>query len=323
MEDVESWREQAELFAADTTKQLDDFERDVEGAGAGIPARVLWDRARQLGESIRVAPAIESTDKIALQGRLGELVKRLRERQRRVHKEIEETRRDIEGHLKLAQESVGASTTSSELQEVRADLTVLRTRITGLASTIPRSVRTKLWEEWQETNRVAWESLLARWQQNERMLSSLLEEAEKHLERRRTKQAREQIKAFHEAIASHECSHREARALRVRAHELWERCVEQGRVQREHYVTYARRRIEQLRQEVAQNERSRAQLKAEIPALERQVSSSTTGVGHALSRGRLAEALRRLERLDVEDRRLASQISEIEASVGAEVTPAG
>ncbi len=321
--DAESSEQQANFFVDTASERLNAFELDIRAAGSNAPMRLLWDRARELGETIRTASAVDSADKAALQGRLTALMRMLREEQRRVHKEIERTRKDIEDSLTLAAESVREASTTSDVQEVRSDLAVLRKRITSLEPTIPRSVRTKLWEDWQETNRGAWQALVALWQTNEQMLAALLQTAERHLERGRTRQAREQIKAFHEAIASLECSHREAKALRLKANGLWQRCVDQGREQREQYVAYSRRRLDHLRREVVQNERSRAQLRAEIAALERQVSAATTGVGHALSRGQLSDALRRSERLDAGDRRLAAQISEIEEALEIEATPAG
>lgn len=314
--DPESWEDRAQVFARSTSEALDALQREIGALPAEGTFRTVWERVQLLGDAIGTAPAIASPDKIALQRRLNTLVRELRERQRAFHRDVEGTRGEIHSRLSLARDTLADAEVTAEVQEVRADLALLRDRITGLPSTFPRSARSQLWSNWQETNRLAWDRLSALWASQEAALGEILDAAEEQVRRRQTRAARDTIKAFHDRLAEVEISHRSARTLRQRANELWQTAAERGREQREHYLAATRRRLERLRRAVRDREFQRTQLQSRVLDLERHVSTTSTGVGHALARGQLAEAQRALRDADRDLVQMRTEIHALEETIG-------
>jgi chromosome segregation ATPase len=319
--DPETWQEQSAAFARAASQSLDLLQASIPDAAARGSFRALWDQTRAIGDSIRSAPAVATEDKIALQRRLNALVRALREEQRRYHQAVEKTRDEISAALDLAREAAAESQSVADSQEVRADLALIRERITGLDPSFPRALRTELWEAWQQVNRTAWDALVRQWEGNERELAAILDEARAMLDRGQARPARDAVKSFHAALAERECSRRAAKDLRQRAATLWEEAIARGREQHEHFVAAAQRRVQRWRSVLARNERQRDQMVGEIAALQRQMESATTDVGHALVRGRLTEAQRSLHQLETVNERLRRQIAEAEAAAGQPVTP--
>jgi hypothetical protein len=320
--DSETWKREAEEFAQRTNLALDTLEGEIQSMSTGGSYKAIWERVRSLGESIRIAPAISSVDKIDLQRRLNTLVRGLREQQRAFNRQNEADRTEIESRLQLVAEAVEEAHTIPDIEEARSDLTLIRERITGLSSSFPRVARTQLWNMWQEVNHAAWDTLTSFRQANEAELSRMLDEGHEQIERRQTRAARDTIRAFHSKMAELEVSRKAEKALRARANELWQTAAERGREQREHYLEGARQRLSRCLNEVRRNERTREQLVGRVAVMEQQVSNVTTGMGHALARGQLAEAQRALEKLDSETARLKKQILELEATLEGSSTQA-
>lgn len=320
--DSDSWRREADEFARMTNAALDVLEEEIQSMSRGGSYRAIWERVRSLGESIRLAPAISSVDKIELQRRLNTLVRGLREQQRALNRQNEADRAEIESRLQLVGEAVGDAHGIPDIEEARADLTLIRERITGLSPSFPRAIRTQLWNMWQEVNHRAWDRLTTFRQANEDELSRMLDEAREQIERRQTRAARDTIRAFHTRMSESEISRKAEKALRARANELWQTAAERGREQREHYLAGARQRLSRYLNEVRRNERTREQLAGRVVAMEQQVSNVATGMGHALARGQLAEAQKALEKLDAETARVKIQIRELEVTLEGSSTQA-
>lgn len=316
----DEWQHAAESFVRSTTDRIDALERGIDEVATGGSFRTLWEHVREIGDSIRMAPAISGPDKVELQRRLSGLVRRLRDEQRRFHQEVELTRDLLHENLRLVADAVREAGDVEALMAARADLSLLRERVTSLPAGYPRSIRTALWDSWQATNRAAWEGLLALWAENERLLAGMLDEAEHLLDRESPRQARDAIKAFHEATTSHECSHREAKALRARANALWRRSVELGQSRHEQFLASLQRRVQRWRRELETIDRQQAQLKENLPALEQNVERAATGVGHALARGQVAEAVKEIDRLTVRSLALQREIRRAEDLLAADAT---
>jgi vacuolar-type H+-ATPase subunit H len=320
--DSETWKREAEEFAQRTNEALDLLEQEIQSMSSGGSYRAIWERVRSLGESIRLAPAISSVDKIELQRRLNTLVRGLREQQRAFNRQNEADRAEIESRLQLVGEVVEEARGIPDLEEARADLTLIRERITGLSPSFPRAIRTQLWNMWQEINHRAWDRLTTFRQANEDELSRMLDGAHEQIKRHQTRAARDTIRAFHARMSESEVSRKAEKSLRARANELWQTAAEQGREQREHYLAGARQRLSRYLNEVRRNERTREQLVNRVAAMEQQVSNVTTGMGHALARGQLAEAQKALEKLDAETTRVKKQIRELEMVLEGSATQA-
>jgi hypothetical protein len=315
----ESWERDSSAFARSANEALDALQGDIQAASEGS-YRSLWERTRFLGDSIRTAPAISSTDKIELQRRLNVMVRELRERQRAFHRQVEATRDELNGRLELARDTAAEAQSVSDIQEVRADLALLRDRITGLPSSFPRSLRTQLWESWQEINRTSWDVLVTLWTRNEEILSEILDRADENVKQRQTRAARDDIKAFHDSLAHLDVSRHGARGLRRRANDLWKLASELGREQRARHLAAARQRLTRSRRTVRENEQKCMELRNQVQALEHHASNVSTGMGHALALGQLAEARRALEKLEAENRRLQKHIAELGATVEESAT---
>jgi hypothetical protein len=209
-----------------------------------------------------------------------------------------------------------------EIEEARADLAVIRERMSALPEQFPRELKSRLWTAWQDTNRVVWQRLTELWRANEQQLAGRLDEAERLLDGGQVRPARDVIKAFQTARSELPVSHQVARALRARANALWQRSREVGRARHEQYLAGLARRLEHWRYLQRRAERELAALQVEIAMRERDMASATTDVGHALAAGRLHEAQRAQEQQERERRALAAQIAEAESRLGQEaVTP--
>jgi hypothetical protein len=311
--DGDAWKEQADLFARMAGEGLDAIERDAAAAQESGDFREVWRQIRELGEGIRTAPAIASPDKIALQRRLNAIVRAVRESQRALQRESQSVVDELNASLQLAAESISEATSVTDLEEVRADLALLRERVTALPPSFPRARRSQLWERWQELNRAAWSALVERWSAGEAELGTRLDDVEALLEAGQVRPAREAIRAFHEAMAAAPVSHRGARTLRGRANALWQRAAERGREQHEQYLSGLRGRLRRWRNVMRQNEHRREQLQGQSETLERQAATAHTEIAHALAVGQLAELRRAMTALDRESQSLAEQIADAEA----------
>lgn len=272
---------------------------------------------RDLQQRSSTAPAIALDDKLGLLERLRAAGHRLRQEQKAARQHASRWRAALVDALHLGDEALAAADSVESVQEVRADLALLRKRIEEEGHSVDRATRETVWNHWQETNQRAWQALNDRWNENEEHLRTVLEDARSRVRAGDPAAARERIRTFHASVAEHECSHRALRELRGLAATLWAEAEDLSRSKRESYRRWAGQRLEGWRRARERLSRERRTIEAEIEALERQAAGTPTDVGAALLRGRLAERRKALDDLDLENRTLADQIERVEASLQA------
>jgi hypothetical protein len=288
-----------------------------------IKRRAAWDTLRDLQQRVSSAPAIALDDKLGLLQRLRAAGHRLREEQRAARQHASRWRTALNDALQLGEEALGAADSIESVQEVRADLALLRKRIEEEGHSVDRATRENVWNRWQETNQRAWQALNDRWGENEAYLRGLLEEARTRVGAGDPGGARERIRTFHSGVATHQCSHRALRELRALAATLWSEAEAVSQAKRESYRRWAGQRLEGWKRARERLARERRAIESEIQALERQSAGTPTDVGAALLRGRLAERRKMLEELEAADDKLAEQIGRAETSLpGAAPAPA-
>jgi hypothetical protein len=310
--DSELWKEQAEAFARLAGEGLDAIERDAVVAAERNDFHNVWRQVRELGEGIRTAPSISGPDRIRLQRRLNSIVRGVRESQRALQRESQAVFDELSASLQLAEDSVAEASSIADLEEVRADLGLLRDRITGLPPTFPRGRRSQLWNRWQTVNRTNWSALVERWTANEEALGATLDEAERALEAGNLRGARDAVRALHAAMTETPVSQRGARSLRGRANAIWQRAAERGREQQAQYLNSLRGRMGRWRAAMERLEQRRAHLESQEEQLQRQADSAQTDIAHALAVGQLAEIRKMIEAVQRDSRALHQQIAEAE-----------
>jgi chromosome segregation ATPase len=308
--EAEEWERQADAAAEALTAEVDQLESSWPGPSDSF--RPFWTAVKVLNDRIRTAPAIKLDDKLHLHHRVNELCHRARSEQR---VRAEQTRALLErltDALALAEETLGEARTIEAVQEVRADLNLLRSQIESASATLRR---TGVWERWQTLNHAAWERLTELWAENEKVLSAILDEAESMLGRADARAAKETVKRFHAVSGELECSHRALKTLRARAHDVWSRADEVGREKHARFLEQAAGRVERWRQAQARRSRQHASVEREIAALEREIERASTGVAQALLRGQIDERRRTLAALESEERDLQRQIEDTERAL--------
>jgi hypothetical protein len=300
-------------FARIASEGLDILSQEAREAGTTGSFRTVWIHIKELGEAIRTAPSLTGSERAPLQRRLNDIVRDVRKAQRHLQHESQAAQAPIYERLHLICDALAEAQSVSDIQELRADLMLVREHIAALDTTVPRLFQSRLWAAWQAQNQAAWQHLSILWAANENSLTELLDRAEQDLRTGRVAQARATIKSFHDALNTHPCSNSAARALRERARTLWKEAVELGRQRHQHYLHSVQRRVEAWQRDIRQNEHKRNQLEAEILQQERYVAMATTDVGYALAVGRLTEMRRSLARLRIEDRKLTQRIEEASA----------
>lgn len=310
MTEPEDWEKQADAVAAELGQEVDGLEANWPGSGESF--RPFWASVKDLNERIRTAPAIKLDDKLQLHHRVNELCHRARSEQREQIEQQQAVEARLSEGLDLAREALEDARTISGVQEVRADLALLRSQI---ESASPRLRRSGLWERWQEINRAAWELLNGLWTDNERVLATILDEASSRADRGDARGAKETIKRFHAASSELECSHRELRALRARAHEVWKKADEVGREKHARYLEQAAGRIERWRLAQARRNRQRASIERDLVVLQRELDRASTGVAQAMLRGQIEERRKALASLESEEQDLQRQIEDTERAL--------
>lgn len=310
MSDAELWEQQADATAAALRHEIEEIEEVWPAPTENF--RSFWSRIKGLNERIRTAPAIKLDDKLQLQHRVNELCHRARTEQRERVERLVELEAKLEEGLLLAQETLSDATTIPEVQAVRADLALIRSQIESSSAPLRR---TGLWERWQEINHAAWTRLTNLWDVNERTLSAILDEAATRAQASDARGAKDAIKRFHATSAELECSHRELKSLRSRAHDIWKAADDIGREKHARYLEQAAGRVERWRQAQARRHHQRTSIERDIALLERQLDRSSTGVGQALLRGQIEERRKALAALASEEQELERQIENVERSL--------
>lgn len=310
MVEAEEWERQADAAAAGLGQEIDRLEVDWPGPSQSF--RQFWATVKDLNERIRTAPAIKLDDKLQLHHRVNELCHRARAEQRERLEQLQALEARLAEGLDLARESLDEARTIPGIQEVRADLALLRSQ---LESASPQLRRSGLWERWQELNRGAWDRLNQLWSQNGSVLGAILDEANLKVERGDARGAKETIKHFHSVSSELECSHRDLRTLRGRAHDIWKKADDVGREKHARYLEHAAGRLERWRQAQARRNRQRASIERDLTVLARELDRASTGLAQALIRGQIEERSKALAALESEERDLQRQIEETERSL--------
>jgi hypothetical protein len=310
--DPAEWEAMADAIAADIGRDIDSLEESFRDGERTRSVSSFWSQWRELNERVRVAPAIKLDDKLTLQRRLNELSQRARQEQKLRRRQASETKASLFDALTLARESMDEAHGVADIKEVRSDLAAIRQRIKEEGPALARDDAQSIWESWQALNQEGWTRLNAAWTDNERALAALLDQAQERLGRGDSRGTKEQIKAFHTAAGTNECSHQALRALRNRARDLWREADQLGKKKHEAYLSQAGKRVEQWKAQRLRNARARVALSREIEQLEEQAARASTDVGAALLRGRLAERRKVLAEMEAEDRQLAQHIAEAE-----------
>lgn len=307
MSDAELWEQQADAAAAALAAEVDGLEAAWPGQMESF--RTFWTTVKDLNERIRTAPAIKLDDKLQLQHRVNELCHQARGEQRQRAEQLREVESKLLEGLGLAQENLAEADAIPAVQEVRADLALLRSQIESSSAQLRK---TGIWERWQEINHAAWTRLTELWSENERTLALALDEAEAQIQHLDARQAKEAIKRFHAASSELECSHRALKSMRSRAHEIWKRADEIGREKHARYLEQAAGRVERWRQSQARRRHQRASIERDIALLERQLDRASSGVGQAMLRGQIEERRKALSALQTEERQIDRQIEDVE-----------
>lgn len=307
MSDAELWEQQADAAAAALAAEVDGLEAAWPGQMESF--RTFWTTVKDLNERIRTAPAIKLDDKLQLQHRVNELCHQARGEQRQRAEQLREVESKLLEGLGLAQENLAEADAIPAVQEVRADLALLRSQIESSSAQLRK---TGIWERWQEINHAAWTRLTELWSENERTLAVALDEAEAQIQHLDARQAKEAIKRFHAASSELECSHRALKSMRSRAHEIWKRADEIGREKHARYLEQAAGRVERWRQSQARRRHQRASIERDIALLERQLDRASSGVGQAMLRGQIEERRKALSALQTEERQIDRQIEDVE-----------
>lgn len=309
--DPEEWEREADQVAAQLHSRIDDLEGTLSPEPAISDVQGFWPRVKQLNEALRTAPAIKLEDKLAVQRRLNELCHRARRQQRRLAETRKAQERELRDAIGAANEGLAAATTIEELHEIRADVALLRRRITET----PKVVAQRVWPAWQAVNQRAWEKLNAEWASNEGQLRAALDEADAALERGDVRSAKEAIKRFHAEVPRRECSHGALKVLRSRATSLWERGNALGQQKHTRYLEQAARRVTYWRQQRERQQRAREAIEREILRLEAQMAAAGTDVGAALVRGQLESRRKALADLEAQERGLDERIAATTATL--------
>lgn len=310
MEEAELWEQQADAAATALGQEIDGIEEGWPGPTENF--RSFWSRVKDLNERIRTAPAIKLDDKLQLQHRVNELCHRARSEQRQRAERLREIETKLGEGLDLAQETLAEAVTIAVVQEVRADLALLRSQIESSSAPLRK---TGLWERWQAINHAAWTKLTELWDSNESILAAILDAADARVQQADARGAKEEIKRFHATSAELECSHRALKGLRSRAHETWKKADELGREKHARYLEQAAGRVERWRQAQARRHRQRASIEHDIAVLERELDRSSSGVGQALLRGQIEERRKALISLQSEEQELERQIENVERAL--------
>jgi hypothetical protein len=290
---------EGELIAAETKPQFD----------------ALFRRAHELGRQIDRDETLGPLERGAVDQHLRELLMRARTEYDRRRASARSGLADTADRLRLSEESLADADTIAHIQEVRADLRLIREGLRSANAWAPRELQGRVWEQWQRANQTAWTKLNEFWSRNEDALNAVLERAEEALKRGNPRAAKGQIKGFHELAKSAEGSHGAMKRLRVRARDLWDRATVASKQQHEAYVVIARKRLDHLRLLAERTAQTRRRIEAEVTALETDLKQTQTDVAAALLRGQLEARRKDLRRIDSGSAGLLQRIDEAEKVV--------
>lgn len=268
----------------------------------------LFRRAQAVASTIETGAPPESPRLAAVQRHLQDILRRARSDYDRRQEVADSELAVTLDRLALSLETLGEVDSISGIQEVRADLRLIREAVRTASAWASRGSQARSWNAWQTANQTAWTILNECWKVNELALSSLLDQTATELDRGEPGVAKAKIKEFHDQAKQLETSHDALKTLRGRARELWERATVDSKERHEAYLVLARRRLEYMRTLWDAAQQRERRLAAEMSALELTLQRAQTEVAAALIRGQLDAGRKELRRLQTETARLGQRI---------------
>jgi hypothetical protein len=305
------------VFSAvdDAAEAVSALEGELVAAQTRSQFEVLFRRGQTLAQQIELDESLGPHERAAVEQHVRDVVRRARmdyDRHRAQATSILAANTD---RMNLALETLAEADTVAVVQEVRADLRLVREAMQGASAWAARDAQNRSWELWQRANQAAWDRLNELWKQNELGLAAHLDRAEAELGRGNPRGAKLEIKAFHELAKASGTSHATMKSLHSRARELWDRSTAASKERHEAYVVIARKRLDYMRTLLGKAKQNRQRIEADIAMIEANLQTAQTDVAAALLRGQLQERRKELRRLDSETNGLMQRISEAEAAV--------
>lgn len=307
---AEEWEQCARRAAQDLRRRL------IQLLECTPRGKLIWTTVGQLDHDIAHAPAILLEDKVQLQQELQQCKRDLRRRQIERERAARERFTALTEALDLAAEGLQQSIHSAQLQDVHADLTLLREQLDNGRSILNRGQRQQLWERWQTLNTNTWQRMQESKQARLTELAAYLEVAQEQLAARKPQDAKASIKQFHAAAQAVGATRGTLEQLRVQARSLWEEATELGAEKHRNHVRWLQNRIRQAEREKQQLAAQHKRAADSLQALQDQVGEQATAVGAALLRGQLAARQRDFRDADVRLRRAEREIKDLQSALG-------
>ncbi len=307
--------EQPELSIDQAAAAVSELEDILIQSSERTAFDTFFARSRAFAESLRTDDTIGTHERGALEQHIREMCRRAR---------IEYDRRQSDANaalglaaerLTLANETLSDIHSIAEIEEVRADLRLVRAGMESTGGWASRDMQARIWQMWQRANETAWSALTTQWTENEHSLTRILDRAEAELQAGRPRAAKDAIKSFHDRAKTDPSSRTSLKTLRQRAKELWNTSSVASKEQHDAYLAIARRRLEHMRGLLRRNESTQREVESDIGRLQAALSEAQTDVAAALLRGQIDGRHKELRRLEAEFKALEERIRETEAVV--------
>jgi hypothetical protein len=299
----------------DAAQAVSALEGDLVTAESRAQFDALFKRAQALSKQFETDESLGAQERAAVEQHVRDVLKRARVDYDRNRARAEAALAASAERLALSLETLTEADTIPAVQEVRADLRLIRESLQAASVWASRDAEARTWHLWQTANQTAWNTLNECWKRNELALAALLDRAEAEMERGNPRGAKMQIKQFHEQTKIAECSHASTKMLRVRANALWDRATVLSKEQHDAYIVIARKRLDYMRRLLMRAEQNRQRVESDVSSLEVDLQQAQTDVAAALLRGQLEGRRKELRRLQTETAGLLQRISETEKVV--------
>jgi hypothetical protein len=296
----------------DAAEAVSALEGELVAAQTRPQFEALFRQGQTLAQQIASDESLGPHERAAVEQHVRDVVRRARSDYDQKRAQAAAVLAANTDRLNLALETVAEADTVAAVQEVRADLRLIREATQSASAWAARDAQTRSWELWQRANQAAWDRINELWKENELELASHLDRAEAELARGNPRGAKSEIKAFHELAKTSGSSHAAMKSLRSRARELWDRATAASKERHEAYVVIARKRLDYMRTLLGKAKQNRLRIEADVAAIEANLRTAQTDVAAALLRGQLEERRKELRRLDSETNGLMQRISEAE-----------
>jgi hypothetical protein len=315
MEDWQEWQIRADRIAGSLNEEVDKLETEyLAGDEAAASLRGFWSRFRQLKEQVRTAPAIRLEAKLDLERRLRGLGSRAYKVQQQVNSASGRRKEELLASIGELRSAIEAAESPRDLRMLRRQLEPLRKQFDAGADLVPAD-RQAVWEEWRETNQLAWDRLTSAWSENEVYLQGILDQARQNMEQRSSNAARQLVSRFFESLRTHETKQEsmnrlkaEAESLRDEAAQVEERRAADAAASRGLTVSP----LESWRAELDKNRETLGRLQEEVVSLEQQVQETRSVLDQAMMRGPLNDKRQRVAELERTNRTLEQRLEAAE-----------